>query len=122
MKKLLLSLTAITAMSVTAFSQTIPNASFENWGTFSSCDEPTSWQTSNFLTFFYPLLPCTGTKGAPGSAGAAYLQLTSKTDGGQLYSVHLRQRNSPLTNDQLISQENFNTKFTARTKEQKLLI
>lgn len=74
MKKSLLSIFA--ALSVSAFAQ-IPNSGFENWTTVGTYSTPDNWETMN------PTTAASGTftaeKGTPGSPGASYLKLTSKT-------------------------------------------
>lgn len=75
MKKTFLSIvcTAITAIT---FAQ-IPNSGFENWTTIGSYSNPDGWGTMNNTTAIASIY--TATKGTPGSPGASYLKLTSKT-------------------------------------------
>ena len=60
--------------------QTIPNGGFENWSMPNGYNVPDSWATLNDLTA--PLTVYTCTKGTPGSPGASYLKLTSKSVAG----------------------------------------
>lgn len=70
----------IMAMFITAsaFAQ-IPNSGFENWTTVGSYNNPDGWGTMNNTTAIASVY--TATKGTPGSPGASYLKLTSKTVG-----------------------------------------
>lgn len=70
----------IMAMFITAsaFAQ-IPNSGFENWTTVGSYSNPDGWGTMNNTTAIASVY--TATKGTPGSPGASYLKLTSKTVG-----------------------------------------
>ncbi len=78
MKKIIITVIAALAMSATANAQ-IPNAGFENWTTVGSYEIPNSWGTLNNTTATYSVY--TATKATPGSPGASYLKLTSKTTG-----------------------------------------
>lgn len=71
----------IMAMFITAsaFAQ-IPNSGFENWTTVGSYSNPDGWGTMNNTTAIASVY--TATKGTPGSPGASYLKLTSKTVSG----------------------------------------
>ncbi len=68
--------TILAILSVSAFAQ-IPNNGFENWTTVGTYSTPDNWETMN------PTTAASGTftaeKGMPGSPGASYLKLTSKT-------------------------------------------
>ena len=78
MKKIFISLFAITSISVSA---QIPNNSFENWTTVSTYSNPTSWDQLNAMTSSMSIYTATkGTGGATGG-GASYLKLISKTVG-----------------------------------------
>ncbi|MBI3135993.1 MAG: T9SS type A sorting domain-containing protein [Bacteroidetes bacterium] len=57
----------------------IPNNGFESFTNMGAYDEPDSWGTLNALTDMAGIY--TATKGTPGSPGASYLKLTSKTVG-----------------------------------------
>lgn len=72
MKTILKSIILLFSAS-TAFAQ-IPNAGFENWTSVSTYSVPDGWGTLNNT---YTVQ--TATKGTPGSPGASYLKLTSKT-------------------------------------------
>lgn len=75
MKKTFLS---IVCSAITAFTfAQIPNAGFENWTTIGSYSNPDGWGTMNNTTAIAGIY--TATKGTPGSPGASYLKLTSKT-------------------------------------------
>lgn len=78
MKKIIVTIIAALGISVTAHAQ-IPNAGFENWTTVGSYEIPNSWGTMNNATASYSVF--TATKASPGSPGASYLKLTSKTTG-----------------------------------------
>jgi hypothetical protein len=77
MKKYILSCMA--AAVVTAAGAQIPNAGFENWTIVGSYQIPDGWGTMNHTTASNSVY--TATKGTPGSPGASYLKLTSKTTG-----------------------------------------
>lgn len=62
----------------TALAQ-IPNAGFETFTNMGSYDIPAGWGTMNNATAASSVF--TATKGTPGSPGASYLKLTSKTVG-----------------------------------------
>ncbi len=76
MKKSILSFAVFAITSTTLFAQ-IPNNGFENWTTVGTYSTPDNWETMN------PTTAASGTftaeKGTPGSPGASYLKLTSKT-------------------------------------------
>lgn len=74
MKTLLKSI-ALLFTTTTLFAQ-IPNAGFENWSTVSTYSVPDGWGTLNNT---YSVQ--TVTKGTPGSPGASYMKITSKTMG-----------------------------------------
>lgn len=78
MKKIIITVIAALGMSVTANAQ-IPNAGFENWTTVGSYEIPNGWGTLNHTTATYSVF--TATKATPGSPGASYMKLTSKTTG-----------------------------------------
>ena len=63
--------------SFSAFAQTIPNPSFETWTSMGSYSVPAQWGTLDNTTTAVSVY--TAEKGTPGSAGSAYLKLTSKT-------------------------------------------
>lgn len=73
---------ALTCFGIQSSSQaqTIPNGGFENWSMPNGYNVPDSWSTLNDLTA--PLSVYTCTKGTPGSPGASYLKLTSKSVAG----------------------------------------
>jgi hypothetical protein len=75
MKKTILC-SAFVMVALGAFAQ-IPNAGFENWSTTGGYDNPDSWGTLNAMTTSMSVY--TAEKGTPGSPGASYLKLTSKT-------------------------------------------
>lgn len=56
--------------------QSIPNGGFENWSAPNAYNVPDSWGNLNVLTSEFSVYTCT--KGSPGSAGAAFLKLTTK--------------------------------------------
>ncbi|MEO6902659.1 MAG: T9SS type A sorting domain-containing protein [Bacteroidia bacterium] len=74
MKKLHLLIATAIFTYVGAIAQ-IPNNSFEKWTTMGSYSNPEGWGTMNNKTASAKVY--TATKGTPGSAGAAYLILTS---------------------------------------------
>ncbi len=55
----------------------IPNPGFEDWTDMGGYNNPDGWSTLNSMTDAMSIYTCT--KGTPGSPGAAYLKLTSKT-------------------------------------------
>ncbi len=75
MKKSIL-LSAFLAAALGTSAQ-IPNAGFESWTTIGSYSNPDNWGTINAMTA--PMSVYTAEKGTPGSVGASYLKLTSKT-------------------------------------------
>ena len=76
MKKAILSIISVVALSASAMAQ-IPNAGFESFTTVGSYEVPNGWGTMNNTTATFSVY--TATKGTPGSPGASYLKLTSKT-------------------------------------------
>lgn len=78
MKKTILSIAAVAFTSATLFAQ-IPNNGFENWTSMGSYSNPDGWDQLNSMTTGMSVYTCT--KGTPGSVGAAYLKLVSKTVG-----------------------------------------
>jgi hypothetical protein len=75
MKKLITLCSAI-IMSSSLFAQ-VPNAGFETWTTVSGYDVPTGWDQLNAMTSSMATYTCM--KGTPGTVGASYLKLVSKT-------------------------------------------
>jgi hypothetical protein len=67
----------LAALSATTLFAQIPNSGFENWTTIGSYSSPDSWSTLNNTTSSYSVF--TATKASPGSPGASYLKLTSRT-------------------------------------------
>ncbi len=76
MKKSIFTFIAATTISVTAFAQ-IPNSGFENWTAVSTYSVPNGWGTLNNTTTLAGVY--TVTKATPGSPGASYMKITSKT-------------------------------------------
>ncbi len=76
MKKIILSILTVVAVSTSVKAQ-IPNAGFESFTTVGSYEVPNGWGTLNNTTGTFSVY--TTTKGTPGSPGASYLKLTSKT-------------------------------------------
>lgn len=76
MKKTLLSIIAASFISVSSFAQILNNG-FENWTSMGAYSNPDNWETLNNYTTLAGVY--TATKGTPGSPGASYLMLTSKT-------------------------------------------
>lgn len=60
--------------------QSIPNAGFETWANMGNYSNPDSWSSLNDMTSTMGSYTCT--IGTPGSPGASYLKLTSKTISG----------------------------------------
>jgi hypothetical protein len=77
MKKSLLLLIAGFAICSVSVAQTIPNAGFESWTAATGYDTPDQWGNLNSLTAAASVYTCV--KGTPGSPGASYINLTSKT-------------------------------------------
>jgi hypothetical protein len=75
MKKLITLCSAI-VMSSSLLAQ-VPNGGFETWTTVSGYDVPTGWDQLNAMTSSMSTYTCM--KGTPGTAGASYLKLVSKT-------------------------------------------
>ena len=67
----------IILISAISKAQLIPNSGFENWTSMGSYNNPDSWSTLNDMTT--PLSTYTCVKGTPGTSGAAYIKLTSRT-------------------------------------------
>jgi hypothetical protein len=76
MKKSIFTFIAATTISVTAFAQ-IPNPGFENWTAVGTYSVPNGWGTLNNTTTLAGVY--TVTKATPGSPGASYMKITSKT-------------------------------------------
>jgi hypothetical protein len=76
MKKHILSILTIVAVTSSSVAQ-IPNAGFESFTTVGAYEVPNGWGTLNNTTGTFSVY--TATKGTPGSPGASYLKLTSKT-------------------------------------------
>ncbi len=76
MKKILFTFTVSSFISVSAFAQILNNG-FENWTSMGAYSNPDNWETLNNYTALAGVY--TATKGMPGSPGASYLMLTSKT-------------------------------------------
>ena len=76
MKKSILSIVTIVALSATAIAQ-IPNAGFETFTSMGNYNVPNGWGTLNNTTAIASVY--TAAKGTPGSPGTSYLKLTSKT-------------------------------------------
>lgn len=73
----LLTTLAAACCALTAFAQ-IPNNGFENWTTVNGTYEvPDQWGTLNNTTAPFSIF--TVTKGTPGSPGASFMKITSKT-------------------------------------------
>lgn len=68
----------LTLLTANTFAQ-IPNNGFETWTNMGSYENPGSWGTLNNTTTGAGIY--TATKGTPGSPGASYLKLTSKSTG-----------------------------------------
>lgn len=79
MKKKLLIIILLVAFSHTK-AQVIPNGGFEIWTNSNGYNVPESWGNMNVKTAPASIYTCT--KGTPGSVGAAYLKLISKTVAG----------------------------------------
>ena len=76
MKKTILSIVSVVAFAASAMAQ-IPNPGFETFTSMGSYDVPNGWGTLNNTTALASVY--TAAKGTPGSPGASYLKLTSKT-------------------------------------------
>ena len=76
MKKILFTFTVSSFISVSAFAQILNNG-FENWTSMGAYSNPDNWETLTNYTALAGVY--TATKGMPGSPGASYLMLTSKT-------------------------------------------
>jgi hypothetical protein len=78
MKKYFLSTFSAVCISAAAIAQ-IPNASFENWTSMGSYNNPDNWDQLNGATTSTGVYTCV--KGTPGNPGSSYIKLTSKTAG-----------------------------------------
>lgn len=78
MKKIFFTLLAVNVLNFSAIAQ-IPNFDFENWTSHGTYSTPDNWGTMNNTTAIGGVF--TATAGTPGSTGASYLKLTSKTAG-----------------------------------------
>lgn len=78
MKKVLLF--ACAAFAMLNASAQIPNAGFENWSNTAGYNMPDGWGNLNPMTTSMSVY--TAEKGTPGSPGASYLKLTSRTVAG----------------------------------------
>jgi hypothetical protein len=78
MKKTILSIVSVVAFAASAMAQ-IPNPGFESFTSMGSYSVPNGWGTMNNTTAIASVY--TAEKGTPGSPGASYLKLTSKTVG-----------------------------------------
>lgn len=76
MKKTILSIVSLVAFAASAMAQ-IPNPGFESFTSMGAYDVPNGWGTLNNTTALASVY--TAAKGTPGSPGASYLKLTSKT-------------------------------------------
>mgnify|MGYP001098817988 CR=1 FL=1 len=76
MKKTILSIAVMALTSGSLFAQ-IPNAGFENWSAVGTYSVPDGWGTLNNTTTLAGIY--TVTKATPGSPGASYMKITSKT-------------------------------------------
>lgn len=68
---------ALLCASHNTFAQSIPNNGFETWNNPNGYNVPDGWSTFNDLTTSLNIYTCT--KGVPGSPGASYIKLTSKS-------------------------------------------
>lgn len=78
MKKTILSIVSVVAFAASAMAQ-IPNPGFESFTSMGTYSVPNGWGTMNNTTAIASIY--TAEKGTPGSPGASYLKLTSKTVG-----------------------------------------
>ena len=76
MKKFTLLFIVLISLTIRINAQ-IPNNGFENWTTVETYQNPDGWGTMNNTTALLSVF--TATKGTPGSTGASYLKLVSKT-------------------------------------------
>ncbi len=67
---------------VTISKAQVPNGGFETWTSMGSYSVPDSWGNLNSMTSAAMVYTCE--KGTPGSPGASYLKLTSKTIGANV--------------------------------------
>jgi hypothetical protein len=77
MKKFISLWAAILCTPVFLFAQSIPNSGFESWSNPNGYNVPEGWSTFNDITSNLSIYTCT--KGTPGSPGASYIKLTSKS-------------------------------------------
>lgn len=98
MKSLYLFVIGLCVASTSVFAQ-IPNAGFESWSTVGSYEDPANWTTLNASTA--PLGVFTAEKGTPGSPGASYLKLTSRTVGTAVVNGMATCGNINLTSGQI---------------------
>ncbi len=78
MKKIFLTFFAVGSFAAISIAQ-LPNPGFETWTSMGTYENPDGWATLNDYTTAASVY--TATKGTPGSPGASYLKLTSKTVG-----------------------------------------
>jgi hypothetical protein len=64
-------------VSLSSFAQSIPNSGFETWVNPNGYNVPDGWSTFNDATNSLNIFTCV--KGIPGSPGASYIKLTSKS-------------------------------------------
>ncbi len=76
-KSILISTALMFLIMISKAQTTIPNAGFENWTSMGTYNNPDGWDQLNGMTSAMSV--CTCEKGTPGSVGASYLKLTSKT-------------------------------------------
>ncbi|CAN5693110.1 hypothetical protein BH11BAC1_BH11BAC1_05960 [soil metagenome] len=77
MKKIYLFFISI-VISLTAFSQALPNASFDNWTNAGAYDDPDNWNTLNNATSGFGVLTCQKATGADIHTGAAAIKLITQ--------------------------------------------
>lgn len=78
MKKII-TLTFLVSLSLSGFSQAIPNAGFENWVTSGTYTDPASWDTPNQQTTALPFIgAAVVTKSSGGHSGSWCAKLESK--------------------------------------------
>jgi hypothetical protein len=71
---------AVCLLHLTMMGQYVPNGGFESWTSMGSYNNPDQWFTFNDYTADFGIYTCA--KGTPGSPGAAYMKLTSKSIAG----------------------------------------
>ena len=76
MKTIILLFLSVIGATTTLKAQ-IPNADFENWTTTGTYSSPDGWDNLNAATSLMGTYTCM--KGTPGTSGAAYIKLISKT-------------------------------------------